>query len=124
MRVLRSFGIPQNTSILTGQLMKQTIDVEENGTHIQYAIDENNLELFADGFGPAMVGYPFTKITLYREQMSAELGDIATNKKIVATITVPTATILQIAQTVKSAIMSNKEGMESAIDQSREIILS
>ena len=104
--------------------MSKTITELENGVTIKYHFDESYADNFADGFGPAMIGFPFTKLLMYREEISHDAEDKVMHRKIVGTLTVPTAAFLQTALNVKSALLANEESVTQAIDASKAILFS
>ena len=104
--------------------MSRIILDTENGTPIQYELDEKTLNVFCDGFGPTMIGFPLVKLTLFNQEIPSGVDDKNIKRKVVATLTVPTAAFLQIAENIKNAISESSENIANAIDSSKAIIFN
>ena len=104
--------------------MSRIINDVENGMPVIYVFDDKSVEIFCDGFGPSMIGFPMVKLILYTQDIPNGPEDTTIKRKVVGRLTVPTSALLQMANSVKQAIDGNTEDMTKAIELTKELILS
>lgn len=94
--------------------MHKTFTTQENGKQINNTIPDNAISIFGDGFGPAMIGYPHSKITLFQEVLSTDPDVI--EREITATVVIPTVALVELANHVKRIMQENKEQLSSDVE--------
>jgi len=86
--------------------------ITENGTKINHTFRDDGMQIAGDGFGPAMIGYPNCKFTIYRQGFSEPESGII-DREIFATVTVPTVALVDFLDHVKKVLLNNKEQFAS-----------
>lgn len=94
--------------------MTKTFTIQENDKQINNTIPDNAITIFGDGFGPAMIGYPHSKFTVFQEVLSTDPDVI--EREITATVIVPTVALVELANHVKRVMQENKEHLSSDIE--------
>lgn len=102
--------------------MNKSFTTEENGQTINNIFPEETVSLFADGFGPAMIGFPNTKVTLFQQTINPPNFD-EIERTIVATITVPTIALIELAAHVQKVLGQNKEQLSADVTSQLNKIL-
>lgn len=82
--------------------------VTENGTKINHTFRDDGIQIAGDGFGPALIGYPNCKFTVYQQGFSEPESGII-DREIFATVTIPTVALVDFIDHVKKVLLNNKE---------------
>lgn len=92
--------------------MEKFFDTTENGRTITNIIPDDMVEVFGDGFGPMLIGFPNTKVSVFRQQISdPSSGKI--ERKIVATIQVPTLNLIELGRNMDAILKNNSEQLRA-----------
>jgi len=102
--------------------MSKIIKSTENGVSVVTEIPDDAPRISGNGFGPALLGFPTTIVTVFQQQLSAESTPSSMERKVVVTLEVPTISILELAQTVQKAMRENKAAMQGAMAQMHAIV--
>ena len=94
--------------------MSRTFETTENDKTILNIVPDDHITLYSDGFGPAMVGYPNTKFTLFQQALGIP-DSAAAERKIVATVSVPTVTLIELAAHIQRVLNENKEQLTAEV---------
>lgn len=100
--------------------MDKIVETQENGVNITTEIPDNTPRYSVDGFGPALFGFPNTTLSVYQQQLSGPT-ESAQDRKVVALLTIPTLTILELAENIRKTLTENKVPVENALDQMKRI---
>jgi len=95
--------------------MSKTFDTVEGGKKFSHHIPDSVSNIFGDGFGPAMIGYPNTKFTVFQQAINAP-GTDTIESEIVATVTVPTIALLELSAHIQRVLRENKEQLSLDIN--------
>lgn len=96
--------------------MTKILTNKENGTDVKYVIPDDAPRISVDGFGPSLFGFPLTTLTLCQAQISEDPNNVA-ERKVVATLHVPTITLLELAENIRKTLAENKNLVDAAIQQ-------
>lgn len=101
--------------------MSRTITNEENGlvTNFEFGTDVPNIT--GDGFGPMLVGFPFTKISVVQQRIQGH-NSPPIEKEVVATLTLPTHAVLELADNIRGALKQNRATVEQQTAQMMKVI--
>lgn len=100
--------------------MAKTINTTQNGEKISFVIPDDAMRISVDGFGPALIGFPFSTVSLCQQQITATPGE--QERKVIATLQMPTTAFLELAQTIVKALQENKPGVEESFEQMKKFI--
>ncbi len=93
--------------------MSKTFNTEEGGKIVTNVIPDDLIDISGEGFGPMLIGFPNTKISIFRQQLSdPAVSEI--ERRIIATIQVPTLALLGLAQNVRAVLKNNSDQMRAA----------
>ncbi|WP_354676776.1 hypothetical protein [Cupriavidus plantarum] len=101
--------------------MTKIIKTTENNIEVEYHIAEDTPRLNGDGFGPALVGFPLSTFSLFQQQLTADPAKTQ-ERKVVATVQVPTTAILELAQNIVSSMQQNSALVEQSLKNIKDII--
>ncbi|MEW9586774.1 hypothetical protein [Paraburkholderia sp. DGU8] len=97
--------------------MSKIIKSTENGMSVVTEIPDDAPRISGNGFGPALLGFPTTIVTIFQQQLSGHSKPDHLERKVVATLEIPTISLLELAQTVQKALRENKAAMQGAMAQ-------
>lgn len=95
----------------------------ENQEEVEIPAADGMISLFGDGFGPLLLGYPNSKITIVQHSIKVPTGSVD-ERELVATITVPTVALIDLANHVERAISRSKDQMSKEYESQINKILS
>lgn len=94
---------------------------KEGGRDITTLIPDNAIDIYCDGVGPVMIGFPYSKVTLVRQRLSDPASqDI--EREIVATFQIPTASLIELGKHAKRTLQESGEEIEEALKQAQKLI--
>lgn len=102
--------------------MNKDFITEDNGIKTNHTISSDLKEINADGVGPAMIGFPNIKFSLFQQKITPP-NETTAEREIVATISIPTVAILELAEKIKNVIEKNKEQFALQVDNQKKILL-
>lgn len=102
--------------------MSKSISVQENGLTVNIVLPDDVPRISADGFGPSLFGFPTTTLSLYQTQIGDTGSPTVQDRKVVATFTVPTITILELARNIQKTMVENKQAVDVAFDAMRQVL--
>jgi hypothetical protein len=94
--------------------MNKQIKIVDKGTTIIHDIPEDTPRVFSDGFGPALIGFPLTTVTLFDQQV-VDPSEKAVHRKVTMTLQVPTLAILELAHNIQQTLQENKGSVEATL---------
>jgi hypothetical protein len=100
--------------------MPRFIEHIEDGKNVVVSFPDGQIDISADGIGPALIGVPNTKISFYQSRQAGP--NEPTQREIVATIQIPTATILAFADQIRATLKDNGDAVNSALEQMKALI--
>lgn len=100
--------------------MTKTIDTVQNGEKVKFVIPDDAMRIAVDGFGPALIGFPFSTVSLCQQQIAATPNE--QERKVIATLQMPTTAFLELAQSIIKALQDNKTNVEDSFEQMRKVI--
>lgn len=103
--------------------MNKNFSTNENGIETNHTISKEIKEIYGDGLGPAMIGYPNVKFSLFQQKITPPDQNIA-EREIVATVTIPTIAILELASRIRDVIETNKENFSQEINAQVQKLLN
>lgn len=98
------------------------IRIEENGSLIVHEVPDDAPRIFADGFGPSLLGFPLTTVTLFQQELADPEDPTAVRRKVIMTVELPTTAILELAQTIQKTLRANKAPVEAAMATLKAIL--
>lgn len=102
--------------------MSRSFETTENDKTILNIVPDDHVILFGDGFGPAMIGYPNTKFTLFQQTLGIP-DSAAVERQIVATVSVPTVALVELAAHIQRVLNENKEQFTAEVNSQISKIL-
>lgn len=100
--------------------MPRIIEHIEDGKDVVVTFPDGQLDISADGIGPALIGVPNTKIGFYQNRQADPNGPV--QREIVATVQIPTATLLAFADQIRSTLKDNADAVNAALHQMKTLI--
>ncbi|MGF6757283.1 hypothetical protein [Paraburkholderia sp. GAS42] len=94
---------------------------DPNGQTVITTLPDGMIDLVADGFGPALIGFPTTKMTLVQQRINGD-GESNVHREVVAVVSISTASILEFAKMVQDTIAGNKDAVVQAFAQMQQIV--
>jgi hypothetical protein len=98
------------------------VRIEENGAVIVHEVPEGTPRIFADGFGPSLLGFPLTTVTLFQQELADPEDPTTVRRKVIMTVELPTTAILELAQTIQKTLRENKGAVEASMATMRAIL--
>lgn len=102
--------------------MSKIFTAEENGITINITVPDEVPRIAADGFGPSLFGFPMTTLSLYQQQLSDAGKPNVQERKVVASFSIPTVTLIELAQNIQKTLLENKEAIDSSFDGMRKVL--
>jgi len=94
--------------------MAKSFTIDEDGRQVNYIVSDDMANLFGDGFGPALIGFSNTKLTVFQQPISSDVN--AMQRDIVATVTIPTVALVELGSHVKRVLQANREQLSADMD--------
>ncbi|WBX91592.1 hypothetical protein [Achromobacter mucicolens] len=101
--------------------MNRIIKNDENGMATTFEFASTVQNISGDGFGPMLIGFPFTKVSVVQQRIQRPNAD-SVEKEVVAVLTIPTHALLELADNVRAALKPNREAVEQQTDQMLKVI--
>lgn len=102
--------------------MDKIIQTNEGGRTVQFTRGERFVEISADGFGPILLGFPNCKVSLYSQQIQAD-NEGPIERELVATIAIPVANILELADNIRTSFKQNRGLVEGNLAKMTRAVL-
>lgn len=102
--------------------MTKTIKAQENNIDVTYVLPDDAPRFNTDGFGPALVGFPMTTVSLFQQQFAQDPS--AQERKIVATIQFPTTALLELAQNIVATMRENSASVDATLEGIKRVLAS
>ncbi|WP_353192138.1 hypothetical protein [Pandoraea pnomenusa] len=99
-------------------MSKRITQTTASGTLTASILPDGIVDIYADGIGPAMIGYPMTKLCLVQQRVATD-GEAEGERDIVAVLSIPTHVLLEFNKVLISSLTANKEAMMNAIEQQK-----
>lgn len=103
--------------------MDKMIQTSEGGRTVQFTRGERYVEIAADGFGPILLGFPNCKLSLYSQQIQSD-SDGPIERELVATIAIPVANILELADNIRNSFRQNRGLFEGNLAKITRAVLA
>ena len=100
--------------------MTKHIDVNQNGEKITFVVPDDAMRIAVDSFGPALIGFPSSTVSLCQQQLTTTPGE--QERKVIATLQMPTTAFLELAQTIVKTLQENKASVEESLEQMKKIL--
>lgn len=103
--------------------MPKTFKTEENGTAILTTVPDEIDEIFGDGVGQMLVGFPLTKVSVFRQEI-ADPSSSEVERKVVAVLQLPTLAFIQLGKNLENMLRGNNDQVRAFHSQLGEYISS
>lgn len=101
--------------------MSRTITNEENGLVTNFEFDTDVPHITGDGFGPMLVGFPFSKVSVVQQRIQGNNAP-PLEKEVVAILTLPTHAVLELADNIRATLKQNRATVEQQTGQMMKVI--